>query len=137
MTRNIPLCILLCLIYWYINMSSCVKWGDDLSRNFKVPLGIKQGGINSPDLFGCYIDDLTHLLRGLNVGCHLFGIFLAMILFADDLCLLAPTRAALNKLIQKCASYCNKHGLTFNAKKSKILFFQRTMLIMNDSFPSL
>ena len=48
-----------------------------------------------------------------------------MILFADDLCLLAPTRAALNKLIQKCASCCNKHGLTFNAKKSKILVFSK------------
>ena len=48
-----------------------------------------------------------------------------MILFADDLCLLAPTRAALNKLIQKCASYCNEHGLTFNAKKSKILVFSK------------
>ena len=51
----------------------------------------------------------------------MYGIFLAMILFADDLCLLAPTRQALNKMIQLCADYCKEFGLTFNASKSKIL----------------
>ena len=125
-SRNIPLCILLCLIYWYSNMKSCVRWGDQCSRSFRVPLGIKQGGINSPNLFSCYIDDLSYLLQKMNIGCHLFNIFLAMILFADDICLLAPTRAALDKLIQKSAEYCNEFGLSFNAKKSKILVFSKT-----------
>ena len=53
----------------------------------------------------------------------LLGLVLAMILFADDLCLLAPTRKTLNKLIQCCADYCKEYGLTFNASKSKIVVF--------------
>ena len=64
----------------------------------------------------------------MKIGCHLFGLFLAMILFADDLCLLAPTRAALDKLIQQSAAYCNEFGLTFNAKKSKILVFSKNKI---------
>ena len=124
--RGIPLCILMCLIYWYLNMSCNVKWANALSREFSVPLGIKQGGINSPDYFGCYIDDLCAILRKTNVGCYMYKLFLAMILFADDLCLLAPTRYALNRLIQLCASYCKEHGLTFNAIKSKIVVFSKS-----------
>ena len=123
--RKIPLCILLCLIYWYMNMTSNVKWANETSRSFRVPLGIKQGGINSPDFFGIYIDDIAAILRNANVGCHIYGILLAMILFADDLCLLAPTRRALDKMIQACAKYCKEFGLTFNTSKSKILVFSK------------
>ena len=126
MERSIPLCILLCLIYWYINMICNVKWENEISRSFKVPLGIKQGGINSPEFFGCYIDDIASILRNLNIGCHIFGIFLAMILFADDILLLAPTRNALQKMIHLCAAYCKEFGLTFNASKSKIIVFSKT-----------
>ena len=38
MTRKVPLCILLCLIYWYSNMTSCVKWGSETSRRFDIPI---------------------------------------------------------------------------------------------------
>ena len=127
-TRAVPLCIIMCLIYWYLNMSCHVKWGNERSRSFKVPLGIKQGGINSPEFFGCYIDDIATLLRDSHMGCYLFGIFLALILFADDLCLLAPTQSALNKMIQICAEYCKEYGLTFNAKKSKIVVFSKNTI---------
>ena len=96
-----------------------------MSKSFRVPLGIKQGGINSPDFFGCYIDNISILLRDLHIGCHVLGIFLAMILFADDLCLLAPTRNALDRMIKTCAAYCKEFGLSFNASKSKIMVFSK------------
>ena len=100
-----------------MNMTCNVKWENELSRSFQIPLGIKQGGINSPEFFGTYINDICTLLRNLHIGCHIFGIFLAMILFADDICLLAPTRNALKKMIETCAAYCNEYGLSFNASK--------------------
>ena len=49
-----------------------------------------------------------------------------MILFADDLVLLAPTRQALDKMIQACAAYCKEFGLAFNASKSKVVVFAKT-----------
>ena len=48
-----------------------------------------------------------------------------MILFADDLCLLAPTRNALDRMIKTCAAYCKEFGLSFNASKSKIMVFSK------------
>ena len=107
-------------------MTSIVKWLNEYSRDFRIPLGIKQGGINSPDFFGVYIDDIGAILRNFGVGCHIYSIFLAMILFADDLVLLAPTRQGLNKMIQLCATYCKEFGLAFNASKSKIVVFAKT-----------
>ena len=51
----------------------------------------------------------------------MYKLFLAIVLFADDICLLAPTCAALEKLIEMSANYCTNLGLTFNAKKSKVI----------------
>ena len=104
----------MCLIYWYANMSCCVKWGSKFSDRFDIPLGIKQGGINSPDFFSCYFDGLIQLLRKSRKGCHFYKIYLAIILFADNICLLAPCRSALQSLIDMCATFCHKLGLAFN-----------------------
>ena len=117
--------VFFCAIFWYLNMTSIVKWGSETSKSFPVPLGVKQGGINSPEFFSCYFDGLTKILREKKIGCHIYKLFLAIILFADDICLLAPTRSALSKLVDICTDYCAKYGLAFNPKKSKIMFFSK------------
>ena len=96
-----------------------------MSRSFEISLGVKQGGINSPDYFSCFVDDLIGTLRKCRVGCSVYKLCLAVILFADDICLLAPTRSALQRLIDSSAAFCDAHGLTFNPSKSKILVFSR------------
>lgn len=135
--RKMPLCILMCLIYWYANMTCCVKWGSEKSRTFDIPLGIKQGGINSPGYFSCYCDGLIKLLRDKKIGCKMYMICLAIIMFADDMCLLAPTRTALETLIAESGSFCNNLGLTFNPKKSKILVFSKKKLDLSTLKPIL
>ena len=87
-------------------MTSRVKWCTSYSDEFAVPLGTKQGGISSPGFFSLYIDDMINLLRKSGVGCHLIDMFVACSLFADDVALLAPTRRALQRLIDTCADYC-------------------------------
>ena len=123
--RKFPLCFLLCLVFWYGNIFSTVKWCISVSHDFPVPLGVKQGGINSPDFFACYFDGLTRLLRDGKRGCHIGSLFLASILFADDKVLLSPTRSGLQQMINDCSAYCHKYGLNFNAKKSKIMVFSK------------
>ena len=135
MKRCIPLCILLCLIFWYSNMFSTVKWGTKTSHSFPVPLGIKQGGINSPDFFSCYFDGLTKLLRSKMIGCHIGNMFLAAIFYADDIVLLAPTRSGLQRMIVECETYCKTYGLSFNAKKSKVMIFSKKSLDQSSILP--
>ena len=114
-------------------MISVTKWGTAYSLPFPVPLGIKQGGINSPDLFAIYFDGITKLLREKKIGCHIFNLFLAIILFADDICLLAPTRSVLAEMISAVSTYCTKYGLEFNPTKSKVLVFSKSKVDL-DSF---
>ena len=49
--------------------------------------------------------------------------FVACLFFADDLCLISPTRSAMQELLNLCQEYCSEFNLTFNAKKSKTLIF--------------
>ena len=77
----------------------------------------------SPGFFAVYVNDLIDLLRKSGVGCHLLKQFLllACILFAADLALLAPSRSALQKLIDICREYCAEFCLFFNTSKSKVM----------------
>ena len=102
-------------------MTCRVKWGDAVSEEFDIPSGTKQGGIISPNLFSLYINDIATMLRKLGVGCHFINIFVACILFADDMALLAPSRGALQKMIDLCSEFCRKFCLSFNVKKSKVM----------------
>ena len=49
--------------------------------------------------------------------------FLACLFFADDLCLIAPTRGSMQKLLHVCEEFCTEFCLSFNAKKLKSLLF--------------
>ena len=49
--------------------------------------------------------------------------FIACLLFADDVSLIAPTRASLQRLLNVCAEYCMEFCLKFNVGKTKIIVF--------------
>ena len=123
MDRNVPLVFLNIMIYWYSNMKCNCRWGDAQSDTFDVITGTKQGGVLSPNIFAIYMDDLVSGLRKKGVGCHLVYVFVACLLYADDLCLLSPTRGAMQLMLSICKDYCDEFCLSFNVKKSKVLLF--------------
>ena len=69
-----------------------LKWNEAISEPFHVKSGVQQGGILSPRLFILYINDLLIALRASGAGCYIEELFVAAIMYADDLALLAPTR---------------------------------------------
>ena len=121
--RKVPLCFLLIIMFWYCNMEYDVKWSSARSDSFSVLCGTKQGGILSPDFFSIYIDDLIIILKRMGIGCHILRQFIACILFADDVSLIAPTRNSLQRLLNACAEYCLKFCLKFNISKTKVIVF--------------
>ena len=137
MQRNVPLCILNVIMYWYLNLVSVVKWNGIFSRTFQVTSGVRQGGILSPRLFTIYVDDLLLALRNSGVGCHIVDKFLGAIMYADDLALLAPTRSSLQKLLNICQEYGIEWCITYNTTKTTVMIFGRSTecqsLFLNDS----
>ena len=52
-----------------------------------------------------YVNDLINALKKSRVGCHIIDMFVAAIMYADDLALLAPTRLSLQTLLDICYAY--------------------------------
>ena len=56
-------------------------------------------------------------------GCNVLELFVACILFAGDMALMAPSRSALQRMMDICTEYCDTFCHNFNAKKSKVMIF--------------
>ena len=87
--RKVPLLIVRMLIFWYSNQEMCIKWGQ--SCFFTASNGVRQGGILSPRLFAVYVDDLSKQLSDARSGCFIGHQCINHVMYADDICLLAPS----------------------------------------------
>ena len=104
--RQVPLVFLDILIYWYSDLRCRVRWGDTCSSWFSIIAGVRQGGVLSPDLYAIYVDDLALILQRHGIGCHIRGVFLSILLFADDMALISPSLKGLQSLLKVCGDYC-------------------------------
>lgn len=112
------------LEYWYGNQTNNVRWGDTTSNDFRLECGVRQGGLTSPDLFNIYMNDLIGELRSTGVGCHLGGVSVNNLSYADDMVLLSPSIAGLRKLLSICEHYVKCHGLKYNILKTEMMVFK-------------
>ena len=111
-------------------MYSVCKWKDSFSDPFPVISGVRQGGVLSAPFWAVYMDDLVRQLRLTYKGCYIADLFIACVLYADDVCLMAPTRKAMQTLLDTCSTYAENWCIKYNEKKSKIMYFGRNF----DSF---
>ena len=85
-------------------------------------MGVKQGCLLSPLLFSLDINDLPDALPG---GVNVAGVNIKVLLYADDLVLLADLPEMLQSMIDAFSTYCKTWSLTVNLLKSKILVFRK------------
>ena len=121
--RGVPLIFIDVIINWYTDLSCRVRWDDSFSQWFFISAGVRQGGILSSDFYCLYVDDLITKLETLNVGCYVLQMFMAALLYADDMALLAPSVKGLGLLLDTCNEFCIEWDICLNAKKSKLLYF--------------
>ena len=102
------------LVFVYEEQFAWVKWGRSRSQQFRIVNGTRQGSVLSPSLFSLYMDELLVKLRRLGIGCHISGIFFGAAMYADDLILMAPSRNAMQTMLQLCEQYAEEHNLMFS-----------------------
>ena len=107
-----------------------IKWNDILSEPISVLNGVKQGGILSPILFSIYYDVLLLRLQDLNIGCKIGPDVLNCFAYADDVVLLAPSRSALQSLMDECLLYSAEFKIQFNKLKTKCIRFTVIVIII-------
>ena len=91
------------LAFMYCNQECRVNY--EVSHNFRVCNGVKQGGVLSPLLFNIYIDVLLECLAKSGQECHVGKMFTGCLACADDVVLLSPTVDALENMLKICEKY--------------------------------
>ena len=77
----------------------------------------------SPALFTVYIQELLDRLQSLGLGCHVGHTFVGAVAWADDFLLTAPSRGAMQSMLDVASAFVLEVGLKFstdpNPAKSK------------------
>ena len=114
-----------CLKHMYENSSAKLKMVKKLSECFNIESGTEQGHPLSPELFKCYIHELSQRLNNIQgIETPLLNkANVTHLLWADDLVILALSRDSLQRMINELYSFCAEWGLEVNIKKTAVLVF--------------
>ena len=98
------------LISLYKSVRSCVRIKGVSTDFFDVKGGLKQGCLLSPLLFNFYIDDLILDMKLLNIGIEIEGEKICILLYADDVILIADTEEDLQSLLNCLNEWSARNG---------------------------
>jgi retron-type reverse transcriptase len=124
-------------IYWraivnyYANSSGKVKINGELSTDFKISDGVKQGGILSPFLFNFYINDLLEECIKANIEAKLGPFNVSIICYCDDITLISSSIHDMNRLLRIRGDYAKDWKLEFSINKCYWTCFGRE--VFNDA----
>ena len=76
------------ILNWYNDLHWRVKWDGFFADWFAISAGVRQGGILSPNFYNIYVDGLIDILQSSAIGCRIRNLFVAALLYANDVCIL-------------------------------------------------
>jgi hypothetical protein len=118
-------------MYWaisslYNNPCLSILLNSAQTEWFRTTSGVKQGDNVSTSLFALYIDDLAHEINQCNLGLHLEDDFdVSILLYADDLALLAENEENLQLMVNIVKRWCTKWKMSVNTGKTKIVHYRK------------
>ena len=111
LSHKLPPIFLRLVMFSYLHQHVYVRWNGVESDEFSVKNGVRQGAVASPIFFNLYIDNLFTLLKDSGLGCTIENLYYGFLGYADDGALLAPSRQALQQMLNICSSYFEAHGI--------------------------
>ena len=117
---GVPVHIIRLLMNWYSKIMIIVKWKDSYSSFCSLKSGVRQGGVLSPILFNIYMNSLIRSLSVSDLGCHINGVYIGCLTYADDIILLSASVVHIQRMLDTCYACSVELGIKFNAKKSAL-----------------
>ena len=105
----------------YNNTSAEYSLGDIKVEEIRSRRGLRQGCTLSPLLFSLFMEEFTRRIKKLNLGIRIGEELLAILLFADDIILLAETPEDLQRLLREVDRFSRDVNIKFSAEKSKVM----------------
>ena len=90
-----------------------IKLGKSTSRFFTVSNSVELSGILSLRLFAVYVDDLSTHLHDAKWRYFIGHQCINHVMYADDICHLAPSAIELQKLLEICYGFVKKNRQYF------------------------
>ena len=113
--RRVPAIVVRVLAFSYQEQLAWVRWGRGCtSSTFGIANGTRQGSVASPAFWAVYLDPLFSELRKEGIGCHLAGMWMGAVAYADDVILLAPGRAAAQRMLAICERFAKTNNIKFS-----------------------
>jgi hypothetical protein len=111
----------------YSVVQSSVLVGVEKTDTFDLHTGVRQGCVMSPVLFSFFINGLAREINEKTQGVSVGDISLRLLLYADDVVLLAGMSRDLQDMLDVVTSYCRKWRFRVNPKKGKseVMLFGR------------
>jgi len=108
----------------YEHASARVKTKEGLTDVIRIMKGVLQGESASPAIFNLYIEGIVSCLAAKNIaGIQLTSSLVHILLYADDMVLVAPSKETLQMKIDVAANFLASRGLKVNLGKTKVVVF--------------
>ena len=108
----------------HYNPKACIRLNNKYTDWFDTPVGVKQGDTLSPTLFSIFINNLAIEVNNKRCGITIDGKIISILLYADDIVIIAETDENLQIMLNVVHSWCDKWQLQVNEAKSKIVHFR-------------
>ena len=134
---GISMTLLTAIMRLYKSVLGRLREVGGLFEFIRSTIGVKQGCPLSPTLFGIYIDELEPFLQEhtqVTDGCLLHQVLISILLFADDIVLLASSLEGLQRQLDAIALFCDLRKLTVNLGKTKVMIFNGVKKTSNFRF---
>ena len=110
----------------YKESNACVRVEGEVTEEFMVEQGLRQGCPLSPWLFNVFLDRVVReAMVGFQGGVELDSCLIRTLMFADDTVMLAQTAEDLSQNVGRFHEAVKRHGLTINWGKTKTIVFSR------------
>jgi hypothetical protein len=122
---KVPLDLRATAIRMYQNVIAKFKNIEGWSKDINCNIGVKQGCLLSPTLFGIYIDKLEECLEKAGcVGPTLTVIVINLLCYADDIVLMAMSPHDLENQLRILKDFFSNMCMTLNTDKTKVMIIK-------------